>query len=188
MWSRTLFPPLVGALLLASGLPAQTPPVPPAAKAAMEPLAWMAGRWSGEGTYLGPEGSGTILQSEEVRGALEGSLLVVEGTGRAPGSDGEPGAVLFRAFGVLSAGDAPGHYRFAAWQGGRFVDAHADLAADGTITWGFDTPNGGEVRYVIRRPQPDVWHETGAFRASASDDWRPILEMTLERQASGDAR
>lgn len=179
---------LLGALLLlTSKLPAQTP-VPPEARTAMEPLAWMAGRWSGEGTYRDPAGSHAVVQTEEIRTALEGSLLVVEGTGREPASGDEPGAVVFRAFGVLSAADAPGHYRFAAWQGGRFVDARAELAADGSITWGFDTPDGGEVRYTIRRPGPDVWHETGAFRAAGSDEWRPVFEMTLERQAPGDAR
>ena len=178
---------LLGVVLAAPEIAAQTP-VPPAAKAAMEPLAWMAGRWSGAGTYRAPDGPHDVIQTEEVRTALEGSLLVVEGTGRAPGADGTPGEVVFRAFGVLSAGDAPGGYRFAAWQGGRFVDAHAELAADGSVTWGFDTPDGGEVRYTIRRPDPDVWHETGAFRAAGADEWRPIFEMTLKRQASGDAR
>jgi hypothetical protein len=184
-----LVAPLLAGLSLAisaSDIRAQAP-VPEEAKAAMAPLGWMAGRWSGEGTYQGPEGAKTVVQTEDIRGALEGSLLVVEGTGREPGGDGEPGPVVFRAFGVFSAGDTLGSYRFAAWQGGRFVDARAELAEDGTITWGFDTPQGGEVRYVIRRPEPDVWHEAGSFRAPGGDTWRPFFEMTLRRD-EGDAQ
>jgi len=177
----SILPALVG--LLVTELPAQAP-VPAEAKAAMEPLAWMAGRWSGEGTHQSPAGPRVVLQSEEVRTALEGALLVVEGTGREPGPDGAPGAVVFRAFGVLSSGDA-GEYRFAAWQGGRFVDAWAKLDDDGSMTWGFDTPDGGSVRYTIRRPEPDVWHETGAFRAAAGGEWRPFFEMTLHRESTG---
>jgi hypothetical protein len=178
-----------GALFLvaAPAAIAQTP-VPEEAKAAMTPLGWLAGSWTGEATVTDRAGTRVIRQTEEVRPALEGSLLVVEGTGREPDADGEPGAVVFRAFAVLSAGDAPGRYRFAAWQGGRYVDARAEVAEDGTLTWGFDTPDGGEIRYVIERPEPDVWHETGAFRASGGDEWHPFIELTLHRLPAENAR
>ena len=159
-------------------------PVPPEAISAMAPVGWLAGQWSGEGTIHGPDGPRRIHQTEDVRTALEGALLIVEGTGRDPVDDGQ-GPVVYRAFGVFSAGDAPGRYRVAAWQGGRFVDARAEIAADGTITWGFDTPDGGEVRYVIRRPEPDVWHEAGSYRAAGGEAWRPFFEMTLRREAGG---
>lgn len=180
---------VAGALLIVStpAVSAQAP-VPEEAKAAMSPLAWLAGSWAGEATITDPRGTRTLQQTEEVRPALEGSLLVVEGTGREPASEGESGEVVFRAFAVLSPGDQAGRYRFAAWQGGRFVDAWAEVAEDGTLTWGFDTPDGGEIRYVIRRTEPDIWHETGAFRASGGDEWHPFIEMTLERQASESAR
>jgi hypothetical protein len=163
-------------------------PVPEAAKAAMTPLAWLVGRWSGEGTHTGQAGTQVVHQTEDVRPALEGSLLVVEGTGREPGPDGEPGDVVFRAFAVLSAGDAPGRYRFAAWNAGRFVDAGAEVAEDGTLTWGFETPDGGRVEYVIRRPEPDVWHEEGSYFAPGQDTGRPFFEMTLHRETPEDAR
>ncbi|HEU4464164.1 MAG TPA: hypothetical protein VFS53_03885 [Gemmatimonadota bacterium] len=175
----------MGFALLALTLPTSRAlaqaPVPPDAIAAMEPIGWLAGRWSGEATIQGPDGPRTIRQSEDVKTALEGALLVVEGTGR----EGAEGAVVYRAFGVFSAGDGAGRYRVAAWQGGRFVDARAEIAVDGTVTWGFDTPDGGEVRYVIRRPEPDVWHEAGSFRAAGGDTWRPFMEMTLRREAEG---
>lgn len=163
-------------------------PVPEEAKAAMAPLAWLAGSWSGEATITERAGTRVLHQAEEVWAALDGSLLVVEGTGREPTAEGESGEVVFRAFAVLSAGDEPGRYRFAAWQGGRFVDARAEVAEDGTLTWGFDTPDGGEVRYLILHPEPDVWHETGSFRASGSDEWHSFIEMTLHRQPTENAR
>jgi hypothetical protein len=163
-------------------------PVPEEAKAAMASLAWLTGSWAGEATLTEPGGRRVIHQTEQVRPALEGSLLVVEGTGRQPASEGEPGEVVFRAFAVLAAGDEPGTYRFAAWQGGRFVDARAEVAEDGTLTWDFSTPDGGEVRYVIRQPQRDVWHETGSFRASGEETWRPFFEMTLHREPLENAR
>ena len=100
---------------------------------------------------------------------------------------GRPARSPSAAFAVISAGDEPGLYRVAAWRAGRFVDARA-VVADGALTWGFATPDGGEVRYVIRQPEPDVWHETGAFRASGDDTWRPFVEMTLRREPSGSAR
>lgn len=164
-------------------------PVPEESKAAMAPLAWLTGSWAGEATLTERGGTRTLHQTEEVRPALEGSLLVVEGTGRESAPAGDTGGeVVFRAFAVLSAGDEPGGYRCAAWRAGRFVDARADVADDGTLTWGFATPDGGEVRYVIRQPEPDVWHETGAFRAPGDEAWRPFFEMTLRREPSGNAR
>lgn len=179
-----MFLVLLAFALPASGALAQEAPVPPEAIAAMEPIGWLAGQWSGEATIQGPGGPRTIQQTEDVRTALEGALLIVEGTGRDP-TDGGGGSVVYRAFGVFSIGDAPGRYRVAAWQGGRFVDASAEIAVDGTVTWGFDTPDGGEVRYVIRRPERDVWHEAGSFRAAGGDAWRPFFEMTLRRKAGG---
>ena len=101
-------------------------PVPAEAKAAMAPLAWLAGDWAGEATITERAGTRLLHQTEEVQHALEGSLLVVEGTGREPASDGEAGEVAFRAFAVISAGDEPGLYRVAAWRAGRFVDARAE--------------------------------------------------------------
>jgi hypothetical protein len=163
-------------------------PVPDEAKAAMAPLVWLSGSWAGEATVTDQRGTRTIHQTEEVRPALEGAILLVEGTGREVTSEGASGEVVFRAFAVLSAGDEPGRYRFAAWQGGRFVDARAEVAEDGTVTWGFDTPDGGEIRYVIRQPEPDVWHETGEYRAAGGDVWYPFMEMTLQRLASENAR
>ena len=190
MFIRILESALVaGALSIVSMPPllAQAP-VPEEAKVAMAPLSWLAGNWSGEATITERAGTRVLHQTEKVRPALDGSLLVVEGTGRESATEGEPGEVVFRAFAVLSMGDEPGRYRFAAWQGGRFVDAWAEVAEDGTLTWGFDTPDGGEVRYVIRRPEADLWHETGAFRAAGSDAWHSFIEMTLHRQPAESAR
>jgi hypothetical protein len=189
--SSRIFAPaiLAGALCLVplSATGAQTS-VPQEAISAMAPLGWLAGDWSGEATITDRAGTRVLQQSETVRTALEGSLLVVEGTGRETGSDGQPGEVVFRAFAVLSARDEPGAFRFSAWQGGRFVDATAEVAEDGTFTWGFETPDGGEVQYVIERPAPDVWQESGAFRAAGGDQWYPFIEMTLRRQPAEDAR
>ncbi|HET6360646.1 MAG TPA: hypothetical protein VFH11_01155 [Gemmatimonadota bacterium] len=177
----------VSLFVFASGAAAQAP-VPEEARMAMEPLAWLAGRWSGQATVVGPEGVKAVRQTEEVRAALEGALLVVEGTGREPGTGGEPGPVVFRAFAVLSAGDEPGNYRFAAWQGGRFVDARAKIAEDGALSWGFETPDGGRVEYVIRHPEPDVWHEVGSYLPPGQDAGRTFFEMTLHREPTENAR
>ncbi len=190
MFVRILESALVAGALSSLSIPAAfgQAPVPEEAKTAMAPIAWLAGSWAGEATLTERGSARVIHQTEEVRPALEGSLLVVEGTGREPASERASGEVVFRAFAVLSAGDEPGRYRFAAWRSGQFVDARAEVAADGTLTWGFDTPDGGEVRYVIRHPEPDVWHETGAFQPAGTDAWHSFFEMTLHREPEDSAR
>ena len=172
--------------LLPATIVAQTP-VPAEASSAMEPLGWLAGRWSGDARHQGPGGAQILRQTEEVEKALDGSLLLVEGTGREL-VEGDPGAVVFRAFAVLSAGDTPGSYRVAAWRDGRFVDAAAEIGEDGTFLWGFSTPDGGEVRYAIRQPEPGVWHEEGSYRPADGDAWRPFLDMRLRREPAPASR
>lgn len=162
--------------------------VPPEAIEAMKPLSWMIGEWSGEGFASDREGRHRVLQTERIEPQLEGALLVVQGTGYAPPPEGSPdgarGDVRFRAFGVFSQGETPSTFRFVAWQGGRHVDAKAVLKDDGSIEWGFPTPDGGEVKYTITRPSPDVWHEVGAYRRPGME-WVPTFEMTLQRAGSG---
>ena len=187
MFVSRIVTPLVAALVVLPGSTFAQAPVPEAAKSAMAPLAWLTGRWSGEATHAGQAGTQVIHQTEDVRPALEGSLLVVEGTGREPAEGGD-GEIVFRAFGVLSADAEPGRYQFAAWRGGQFVDADAELSEDGTLTWGFETPDGGRVRYVIRRPEPDVWHEEGSYFPRGQETGHSFFEMTLRREPAGEVR
>jgi len=178
--SRLFLYCLVGAVVLSTpSALARAQEAAPASEA-IQQLQWMLGRWSGEGTFSGRDGQRVVLQSEEIRGAMGGAVIVVEGTGRAKLPDGSAGDVVFRAFGVLSAGEGGNGLQFVAWQGGHVQQAHAEIVDATTLTWGFDTP-GGTVRYTVRRPEPDVWQETGEILMGEGQPWRPFFEMTLHR-------
>jgi hypothetical protein len=102
-----LSPALVRSLaLLALAFPSSSAlaqaPVPPEAISAMAPVGWLAGQWSGEGTIHGPDGPRRIHQTEDVRTALEGALLIV-GAGRVC-DDGQSSLTCFGVFSPACAG------------------------------------------------------------------------------------
>jgi hypothetical protein len=150
-----------------------------AVSAAMEPLAWLVGEWTGEGWNESASGRSTVLVTERVESRLEGRVLIVEGIGHAKEATESPGEVVHHALGVASYDPGRGHYVLLAFRDGRVVDAVTSLE-DGTFVWGFDVPGGGQVRYRIRQDAGD-WLETGDFSRDGGATWRPFFEMRLHR-------
>jgi len=48
------------------------------------------------------------------------------------------------------------------------------------MEWGFQTPQGGRVRYTIKLTDQGDWFEIGEFSADEKN-WRKFFEMTLQR-------
>lgn len=170
---------LASALFVASSpdLHAQSAEPGPAtdARAAMARLSHLAGTWEGEARYqAGPDETHVIHQRERIEPALEGTLLLIEGTGTAEG-----GEVVHHAFGVIEHDPARGGYRMNAWLAdGRSVDAAAELT-DGGLSWGFETPDGARIRYRAAS-DGESWTETGE-RSVDGETWMPFFTMTLHR-------
>ena len=78
---------LISSLALVGTAAAQAPDLN-AQSAAMKKLQFLVGQWSGPATVVrGPAEALKITQTEEVRYAVDGLVLLVEGTGR--NSDGK---------------------------------------------------------------------------------------------------
>src|SRR2546426_5917409 len=100
---------------------------------AMRKLEFLVGKWSGEAAGVrGPGASFKVLQSEDVQYKLDGLVLLVEGTGRDPGT----GNVLFRALATISYDDAASKYQFRAYNDGRYLDTELKFLEKG-FEWGF---------------------------------------------------
>lgn len=179
------FPLLLALLGLPCFAAAQSPAAKPAAAAApaaddkLKPLAFLAGKWQGEGwIMLGPGQKSFFVQTETVEPRLGGRILTIEGRGT---DKANPQRVIHHAFATL-AYDAPsGTYRMRAYKAdGAYTDALATLNADGSMTWGFAIPNAGQVRFNIRQNAQGQWFETGEFSRDGQQ-WMQNFEMTLSR-------
>lgn len=123
---------LAAAAILTATLAAQGRPDPAAHKAAMQKLAYLAGDWAGEATITNAQGEQIkVTQTEEIRYKLDGTVLLIEGTGRDAA-----GKVVFNALGAVSFEPATGTYKIRAWNSGNFVETELKLQDKG-FDWGF---------------------------------------------------
>ncbi len=155
---------------------AQPQPNVAAQRDAMKKLEFLVGKWSGEAAGVrGPGASFKVLQSEDVQYKLDGLVLLVEGTGRDPGS----GNVLFRALATISYDDAASKYQFRAYNDGRYLDTELKVLEKG-FEWGFQA-NPVTVKYTMRLNEKGEWVETGETTFAGAPP-RKTLEMTLRKQ------
>jgi hypothetical protein len=154
--------------------------VPPAAAQAevdstLRPFAFLVGRWEGPAWAMTPQGERDALhQTEVVRPLASGRLLLIEGTGREGGPDGE---VVFQAVAVLSYDAETGRVYVDAFNDGRHVRTEAVPQAGG-FDWGFEA-GGRRVRYAMRL-EDGRWHETGYVVLDGGREV-PFVELTLDR-------
>lgn len=133
------------------GQPPRGPDVA-AQKAAMKKLEFLVGQWAGDAAVRMPA-ERKLRQSEVVEYRLDGLVMLVEGTGRDPGS----GEVLFNALATISYDDAAKVYRIRAYNGGRYLET--ELKVDGNaFEWGF-TAGPAKIRNVMRLGEGGEWVE-----------------------------
>jgi len=147
----------------------------------MRQLDWMVGEWKGEAwVRMGAGEPEHVLQHERVQPRLGGRTLLVEGTGKRKLADGAAGEVVHEALAVVSFDDKTKQYRFDAWTArDGYVEAWFEAGAN-TATWGFDTPQGGKVRYTISLNDKGQWYEVGEFSRDGKQ-YMKFFEMTLTK-------
>ena len=148
----------------------------------MRKLDWWIGEWKGEASVqMGPGKTEHALQTERVQSRAGGRVLVIEGLGKRKLEDGTAGDVVHDAFAVVSFNEKTKSYDFDAWtvRDGH-VDAWLEPGDDHTAKWGFDTPQGGKIRFTIRLTDAGEWHEVGEFSRDGNQ-WTKFFEMTLRK-------
>lgn len=178
---RTVFFLLAACLFSAPSASAQTT-ASSDADSPMDPLAFLAGEWEGEGWMMvGPNQRHTFVQKEHVETRLDGNLMLIEGLGRA---SEDTSRVVHHAFAVVSYNAADGLYVMRAHRangaGTQSIDAEATVE-DGAFVWGFDDPRAGTIRYTIREDADGRWFEIGEMSRDGGATWFQFFEMTLER-------
>lgn len=179
---------LFALLALAAGPTAASaqPPEPGAAnREALKRFEFLAGKWQGKASVTtGPGAPVPVRQTEDVRFKLNGTVLLIEGTGvgKLPGTDKE--GVVFNALALVSY-DAPTKaYKMRAHRmEGVAVDAHVKLHDTGRgFDWGFEVPGQKiEIGYTMTLTDDGKWHEVGRMSRDGGKTWNQFFEMTLTR-------
>jgi hypothetical protein len=145
---------------------------------AMEKLAFLTGKWTGEARLLrGPMEFVELLQTEEAQYKLDGLILVIEGVGRTA-LGGQP---LLQAFGIISYDDESETYHLRAFNDGRFLETDVKLLEQGKgMTWGFAL---GEIKTksVLRINERGEWTEFAEIFIGSQSP-KKLLELTVRPQ------
>jgi hypothetical protein len=172
---------LVLAVVAGVALPvrAQGPPDPKPAIEAVKSVAFLEGRWSGEGWYqMGPGPKEEYTQAETIETKLDGAVLLIEGMGH---SKGENARKVHHALAVISYDPVQKGLVFSSFLAGRpRLDVVPKVGAN-TFEWGFSPPNGGQIRYTIK-VENGTWHELGEYSRDGQT-WQPFMDMKLKRQS-----
>ena len=125
----------------------------------------------------GPGSEVTINQEEKVEYKLDGTVLLIEGTGK----DGA-GNIAFNAMGIINYDVNGKQLKFKTYlKDGRSADAYFNITGENSYEWGFDIPGGGKSKYTIAiDPVQKTWNEKGEYSGDGSN-WFTFVELKLKR-------
>jgi hypothetical protein len=173
---------LVAVLILLAGPTAAFAQTESAARPSeMRKLDFLIGAWEGEGLIEFVAGQRRAAKvNESVQGKAGGSVLLIEGLGKAktPGKDEE--IVVHSAFATVWYDVSGKRFRMMAWRAtGDSVDADITVG-DKNLVWGFRDSRAGRIRFTIKLDEIGRWFEIGEVSADGTN-WNKFFEMTLKR-------
>jgi hypothetical protein len=143
-----------------------------AQRLAMSKLAFLVGKWHGEGWIQGPNGRVVFHQTETIAMLQDGLLLAIEGRGFAPTDPAKP---RFQANALVSYNDGSGEYSFYSYAQGNSGTFKAELLSPDTLRW-----YPGPVRFTISVDASGHWRETGEA-PDGKGGMVGFFEMNLQR-------
>jgi hypothetical protein len=155
------------------------------AKEKMKIFSAWAGHWQGEGSMqMGPGEPKKSTVDEKVELKLDGTILVMEGIGKAVNPETKQEMVVHHAYGVVSYDQVANEYKFKTYlKDGRSSDAWFKTTGDNSFQWGLKVPQG-QIRYTITLdPAKKTWNEIGEFSGDGNS-WNKFFEMKLNKKDS----
>jgi hypothetical protein len=148
----------------------------PSARAAMERLGFLLGRWRGPGWIVVGQRTMEFEQEERVRAVLGGELITVEGRASAPGNRED---VRFNAFAIARYDTDARAYTWRAYTAGHCGEVPLYVGAE-TYRWEYEPMPNVLVRFEAT-VSDGRWHQTGHTRVG--DKWTQTFEMNLAELA-----
>lgn len=155
-------------------------PAPEVVKQEMQKLAYMAGKWSGEASMRrGNTPPVKVLQEENIQFKLDGTILLIEGTGRSTEA-GNP--IVFNALAVISYNQYTKQFNMKSHvMDGNSTEAYFKIVGENHFEWGFETPQKAKIRYdIVLNPSDKSWVEKGEYSPDGTT-WYPFIEMKLTK-------
>jgi hypothetical protein len=153
------------------------------AKEKMKIFSTWIGRWQGEGSMqMGPGEPRKSNVDEHIELKLDGTILLVEGIGKAEDPATKQLSVVHHALAVLSYDQSTAQYKFKSYlKDGRSTDAWFKATGENKFQWGFDIPNGSKMRYSITLDGvKKTWNEIGEYSKDGTT-WSKVFEMNLRK-------
>jgi len=149
--------------------------------AEMRKLDFLIGAWEGEGWIeFGAGRRRAAKVKESVQGKAGGSVMLIEGLGKAKAPDKDEELVVHSAFATVWYDGEAKRFRMMAWRAtGDSVDARVTVG-DKSLVWGFQDPRAGRIRFTIKLDEIGRWFEIGEVSADGTN-WNKFFEMTLKR-------
>jgi hypothetical protein len=147
-------------------------------RTAMNRLAFLTGKWSGEASAArGPGQVIELIQTEEAQLKLNGLVLQIEGVGRTKAD----GKLALQALGLISFDDESGTYRMRAYNDGRWLESEVKLDPSGSaITWGFALGEY-QTHSTLRLNEKGEWTELAELKIGERAPVK-LMELTVRRQ------
>jgi hypothetical protein len=138
----------------------------------------LTGRWQGEARVFAPRQM-TVDQTERVEQALDGLLLVINGTGHA--ATAERAEPVFQAMAVISYDTRSNQYEVRAYtHEGHATTATGVFLDDGSFRWSFAPGGPVQVRFTITFDQT-TWRELGEISMDNGATWTRTVDLNLRR-------
>jgi hypothetical protein len=145
----------------------------------MRRLDFLLGAWEGEGwVSFGPDQRHTAKVREFAQAKAGGSVLLLEGLGKAKLEGKEEEVIVHNAFATVWYDREAKRFRIMAW---RATDdsINADIkVGDKNLIWGFPDPRAGQIRFTIKLDEAGRWFEIGESSRDGMT-WNKFFEMTL---------
>lgn len=143
---------------------------------AMEKIQHFSGDWFGNGWIQTGRDKRTFKQTEKVIQKANGTVLVIDGLGL----DEITSKTVHEAYAVISYDSSVKKYLMRAFlANGNYIDANIRVEADGTLVWGYQHPQAGEIKYTIR-VENGKWDEQGEMNRDGTD-WIHFFQMNLAK-------
>jgi hypothetical protein len=163
-----------------SSVTGQTPRMPDlcAQREAMQKLAFLVGKWSGEAQVF-PAGEATLTLdwSEDAQYKLDGLLLEIE----AKGLNKTDNKIIRQALGLVSYDDFTSTYRARTFNDGRYLETDLTLlSGENGFKWGFEV---GDIKTssVLRINDKGEWTEVHQITVG-SQPTRKLMVVKVSRQ------
>lgn len=146
--------------------------------AAMRELAFLQGRWLGQGWRNLPNGERVqSTQSIFVEPRASGLALIVEGISLRQGAaDTKPSTA---SLAVVSYDERTKRYRFRSFGFGEMIEAEGEFVPPAKFQW--TVPAGPAMLRFVVDGSNGTWNETGLRSGDGGKSWTPIYALTAHR-------